>query len=69
MSLIEVLHSGVRDGEFTLFCMSEIEDGHYIVFSLVPNNLSRPFTEPNKEAAIQRVKKLFNGEEEWYVPG
>lgn len=59
MANIEVLYSGEREGKFLLFCMSEIEDGKYIVFTIEPHSLSEPLVEPDRKTAIETAKKFF----------
>ncbi len=59
MGQMEVVYSGVREGEFLLYCISEVEDGRYIVFTLKPHSLMEPHTSPDRETAIQDVKQFF----------
>ncbi len=56
---IEVLYSGMREGKFLLFCITEVENGQYIVFTLEPHSLLEPYAEPNRETAMETVKKFF----------
>ena len=56
---LEVAYSGVREGEFLLYCISEVEEGRYIVFTLKPHSLVEPLTEPNREAAIETARRFF----------
>ncbi len=59
MSLIEVVRSGQRDGKFQLYCISEVENGRYLVFTLAVEDLSEPYTEPDRESAIEWANKFF----------
>ena len=59
MSEIEVVRSGQRDGKFKLYCISEVEDGRYIVFTLAVEDLLEPFVEPNRESAIKWANTFF----------
>ena len=59
MGMIEVLYSGERDGRFLLYCISQVEDGRYIVFTIEPHSLSEPFVEPDRETAVNTVAKFF----------
>ena len=59
MGLMEVVYSGVREGEFLLYCISEVEDGRYIVFTLKPHSLMEPSTSPDRQTALQDVKQFF----------
>ena len=56
---LEIVYSGERDGKFLLYCMSEVEEGRYIVFTLEPHTLLEPFVEPDRETALQSIKKFF----------
>ena len=64
MGQIEVLYSGPREGEFLLYCIAEVEDGSYIVFSLATHSLMEPFTAPNRETAIRNARQFFYDPEE-----
>ncbi len=57
--MIEVLYSGEREGKFLLYCISQIENGKYIVFTVEPHSLLEPNVEPDRETAIETVKKFF----------
>ena len=59
MSAIEVLYSGEREGQFLLYCISEVENGRYLVFTLAANSLCEPFTEPDRDSAIETARKFF----------
>ena len=59
MGAIEVLYSGEREGQFQLYCISEVENGRYLVFTLAANNLIEPKTEPDRASAIEWAKKFF----------
>lgn len=59
MGSLEIIHSGVREGKFLLYCISEVENGRYIVFTLKTESLMEPHTAPNRETAIQNVKQFF----------
>ena len=59
MSYIEVLYSGEREGQFQLYCISQVENGRYIVFTLAVDNLSEPLTEPDRESAMATARKFF----------
>ena len=59
MGQIEVIYSGVREGKFLLYCISEVEDGRYIVFTLKTHSLMEPRTSPDRETALQDVKQFF----------
>ena len=56
---LEVVYSGEREGKFLLYCISEIEDGRYIVFTLEPHGVVEPNVEPNREMALTTVRKFF----------
>jgi len=58
-SPLEIAHSGVQDGKFVLYCISEVEDGRYIVFTLVTESLVEPFVEPDRETALETARKFF----------
>ena len=45
--------SGEREGKFLLYCISEIEEGRYIVFTLEPHSLVEPDVEPDRETALK----------------
>ena len=59
MGNLEVIHSGEREGKFLLYCISEVENGRYIVFTLEPHGLVEPNVEPDREAALKTVAKFF----------
>ena len=59
MGNLEIIHSGPREEGFLLYCISEVENEQYIVFTLKVESLMEPFTAPNREAAIQNVKQFF----------
>ena len=57
MGAIEVLYSGEREGQFQLYCISEV--GRYLVFTLAANSLIEPKTEPDRASAIEWATKFF----------
>ena len=59
MGSIEVLYSGEREGQFLLYCISEVEDGRYIVFTIATHSLMEPFTAPDRETAIRDARQFF----------
>ena len=59
MGQLEVLFSGEREGKFLLYCISEVENGTYIVFTLETHSLMVPYTAPDRETAIQNAKQFF----------
>ena len=56
---LEVVYSGEREGKFLLYCISEVEEGRYIVFALEPHSLVEPNEEPDRETALKTVRKFF----------
>ena len=56
---LEILYSGEREGEFLLYCISEVEDGRYIVFTLATHSLMEPHTAPDRETAIRDARQFF----------
>ena len=56
---LEVVYSGEREGKFLLYCISKLEDGSYIVFTLEPNSLVEPHVECSRELALKTVSKFF----------
>lgn len=56
---LEIVYSGERDGKFLLYCISEIEEGRYIVFTLAPESLVEPLVEPDRQTALETVRKFF----------
>jgi hypothetical protein len=59
LGAIEVLYSGEREGQFQLYCISEVENGRYLVFTLAANSLIEPKTEPDRASAIEWATKFF----------
>ena len=59
MGNLEVIFSGEREGKFLLYCMSEVEGGRYIVFTLEPHSLSEPSVEPDRDTALKTIHKFF----------
>ena len=62
--IIEVLYSGQREGKFQLYCISEVEGGRYVVFTLATEQLMEPRTAPDRETAIRDVEQFFYDTEE-----
>ena len=56
---LEILFSGEREGKFLLYCMSEIENGRYLVFTLEPESIMEPNTSPDRETAIRDARQFF----------
>jgi hypothetical protein len=52
MGNLEILYSGEREGRFLLYCISQMENGQYIVFTLEPYSLMEPFLAPDRETAL-----------------
>ncbi len=59
MANFEIVRSGVRDGKFQLFCISEVENGNYIVFTLAVEELMGPHVETDRESAIKWLEVFF----------
>ena len=57
--VIEVLFSGVRESKFQLYCMSQVENGRYIVFTLATEQLMEPRSAPDRETAIRDVEQFY----------
>ena len=51
--------NGAQKGQFQLYCISEVENGRYLVFTLAANSLIEPKTEPDRASAIEWAKKFF----------
>ena len=56
---LEVMYSGEGEGKFLLYCISEVEEGRYIVFTLEPHSLVEPKVEPDRKTALKTVRKFF----------
>ena len=59
MGAIEILYSGQREGQFQLYCISEVQDGKYIVFTLAVHNLLEPNVAPDRETATEWAQQFF----------
>ncbi|MXY45169.1 MAG: hypothetical protein F4Y50_14155 [Dehalococcoidia bacterium] len=59
MANLEIVYSGEREGKFLLYCMSEVEEGQYIVFTLEPHSLLEPNVEPDRETALKTIREFF----------
>ena len=59
MGNLEIVYSGEREGKFLLYCMSEIEEGRYQVFTLETYSLLEPNVAPSREAALETLKQFF----------
>ena len=59
MGNLEIIYSGEREGKFLLYCISEVEGGRYIVFTLETESLLEPYVEPDRETALATVRKFF----------
>ena len=60
MGKLEILFSGKREGKFLLYCISEVEDGKYIVFTLEPHSLMGPLTAPDRATAVRDAQQFFD---------
>ena len=59
MGQLEVLYSGEREGKLLLYCISEVEDGRYLVFTLAAHSVIEPDTARNRETAIRDARQFF----------
>lgn len=60
MGNLEILFSGEREGKFPLYCISELEDGKYIVFTLETHSLMEPFPTPDRDTAVRDAQQFFD---------